>query len=173
MFSILLLILVWLCVRLIILSGDFEVDSSLNNNNNECLSIFYWNLNSISAHDYSKSFLLKAFNSVHKLNITCLSETYFYSTVLFDDDNLAIPGHNFVCSDHLSTSKGRGGWLPCKSYLPIRVINIGCLKECLNFALTISHKSCNFVVVYRSPIQFQDESEIFYDNFETTLETLA
>ena len=35
----------------------------------------HWNLNSISAHNFSKAQLLKAFLAVHKFDIVCFSET--------------------------------------------------------------------------------------------------
>ena len=102
LFNILLGVLVWLCSCLIILSGDAEVNPGPKNSGSECLSIFHWNLSSISAHDCSKLFLLKAYISVHKFDIICLSETYLDSTVALDDDNLAIFGYNLIRSDHPS-----------------------------------------------------------------------
>ena len=57
--------------------------------------------------------------------------------------------------------------------LPLRVINIGYLNECLTLELTVGDKTCNFVVLYRSPSQSQDEFETFSDNFEMTLDILA
>ena len=134
---------------------------------------FHWNLNSISAHDYSKLFLLKAYVSVHKFDIICLSETYLDSTVLLDDDNLVIFGYNLIRSDHPSNTKRGGVCLYYKSYLPLRVLNISYLKECLNFELKIDDKSCNFIALYKSPSQSHDGFETFPDNFEMTLQTLA
>ena len=78
-------------------------------------------------------------NWVHKLNIICLSETYFYSTVPLDDGDWAIPGYSLVCSDHLPNTKRRGVCLYCKNYLPLSVINIDYLKEwTLSIWLTIN-----------------------------------
>ena len=76
LFNILLGVLVWLCSCLIILRGDVEVNSGPKNSVSECLSIYHWNLNSISAHDYSKLFLLKASISVHKLDIIFVSQKH-------------------------------------------------------------------------------------------------
>ena len=59
--NILLGVLVWLCSCFMILSDDVEVNPGHKNSVSECLSICHWNLNSISAHDYSKLFLLKAY----------------------------------------------------------------------------------------------------------------
>ena len=152
MFNILIL---WLCVCLIILSSDIEVNPGPKNNFTECLSICCWNLNNISAHDYSKLFLLKAYILIHKYDIICLSETYIYSPVPLHDDNLVIARYNLVCSDHPSSTKSDGVCLYCK-----------------NFELKIGNKSCNFVALCRSPSKSQDDFETS-DSFEMALETLA
>ena len=171
LFNILLGVLVWLYSCLIILSGDVEVNPGPKNSVSKCLSIFHWNLNWISAHDYSKLFLLKESISVHRFDIICPSETYLDSTVPLDNDNLVISGYNLIRSDHPSNTKRV--CLYCKNYLPLRVLNISYLKECLNFELKIGNKSCTFIAPYSSPSQSQDDFEIFSDNFEMTLETLA
>ena len=56
--------------------------------------------------------------------------------------------------------------------LPLRVINIGYLHECLSFELQIGDEICNFVALCRSLSQSQDDFETFADNFEMTLELL-
>ena len=60
-----------------------------------------------------------------------------------------------------------------RSFLPLRVINIVYLHECLSYELKIGNKVCNFVAFYSSPSQSQDDFETFTDNFEMMLETLA
>ena len=45
--------------------------------------------------------------------------------------------------------------------------------ECLNVEVTIGDKICNFVILYRSPSQFQYEFETFSNNFEMNLEVLS
>ena len=173
MFNILLGVLVWRCSCFMILSDDVEVNPGHINSISECLLICHWNLNSISAHDYSKLFLLKAYISVHKFDIICLSETYLDSTVPLDDVNLVISGYNLIRSDHPSNTKRGGVCLYYKNYLPLRVLNISYLKECLNFELKIGDKSCNVIALYRPPSQSQDDFKTFSDNFQMTLKTLA
>ena len=63
-------------------------------NSSECLSIFHWNLNSISAHNFIKSSLLRVYISIDKIDIICLSETYLDSNISSDNDNLELPGYN-------------------------------------------------------------------------------
>ena len=163
----------WLCSCLIILRGDVKVNPGPKNSVSECLSICHWNLNSILAHDYSKLFLVKAYISVHIFDIICLSETYLDSTIPLDDVNLVTFGYNLIRSDHPSNAKRGGLSLYYKNYLPLSVLNISYLKECLKFELKIGDKSCNFIALYRSPSQSQDDFETFYDNFGMILETLA
>ena len=111
--------------------------------------------------------------SVHKFDIICLSETYLDSTFPIDDDNLVIPGYNLIRSDHPPNTKRGGVCVYYKIYLPVRVLNISYLKECLDFELKIGDKYCNFIALYRSPSQSQDDFETFSDNFEMTLENLS
>ena len=57
---------------------------------------------------YKNVSLLSAFISIHKLDISCPSETYLNSDISPDDDNLEIPGYNIIRKDHPSNTK-RGG----------------------------------------------------------------
>ena len=57
--------------------------------------------------------------------------------------------------------------------MPLRVLDIKYLHECINFEIKIGDKLCNFVALYRSPSQTQDEFEKFSDNLELDLGTLS
>ena len=105
MLNILLDVLVWLCGCIAILSGDVAVNQGPKNSVIKCLSICQWNLNSMSTNDYSKLFLLKAYISVHKFDIICLSGKYLHSTVPLDDDELIILRYNLVRFDHPPNTK--------------------------------------------------------------------
>ena len=97
----------WVGSRIISLSGHIEINRGPELNAlNRCFSICHWNLNSISAHMFTKISFLSAYISVHK--IICLSETYLNSEIVSDDKNLEKPGYNLVREDHPSNSK-RGG----------------------------------------------------------------
>ena len=65
----------WLYVLLITLSGDVELNPGPKRNTVQTLSICHWNLNSICAHEFPKLTLLRAYVSVRKFDIICLSET--------------------------------------------------------------------------------------------------
>ena len=76
LFNILLGVFLWNCSCLIIPNGDVEVNPGPQNSVSECLPICHLNLNSISAHDYFKLFLLKACISVHKFDIIFVSQKH-------------------------------------------------------------------------------------------------
>ena len=166
-------VLVRLYSLLLMLISDVEINPGPLSNCKEYFSICHWNLNSIFAHDYSKLFLLKAYIILHKFDIICLSETYLDFTIPKDDNKLPISGYTLIRSDHLSNTKPGGVCIYYKSSLALRVINIGYLHECLSFELQNGDKICNFVALYRSPSQSQDNFETFVDNFEMTFELLA
>lgn len=57
----------------------------------------HWNLNSITANNFSKIYLiLEAYNVKHKFDMICISKTYLYSSFLDDDSRLNLPGYNVV-----------------------------------------------------------------------------
>ena len=83
--------------------GDIELNPGPKNLKNKLLSVCHWNLNSLTAHDYSKLTQLKAYISLYKYDFICLSETYLDFTT---PDNLhEIGGYNLVRADHPDISK--------------------------------------------------------------------
>ena len=76
-----------------------------------------------------------------------------------------------VRSDHPSNSKRGGACIYYKeTYIPLRVINVNYLNECIRFELNIGEKLCSFISLYRSPIQTQDEFDTFTDNLILNLD---
>ena len=67
---------------------------------------------------FTKVSLLSAYISVHKFDITCLSE------IPSDDKNLEIPGYNLVRDDDPPNSKHGGVCVYYKNSLPFLVINV-------------------------------------------------
>ena len=55
-------------------------------------SVCHWNLNSISAHNYSKVSLLKASLTIHTFDIVRLSQRYLDSNTAPDNGNLKFHG---------------------------------------------------------------------------------
>ena len=85
---------IWLSLTIIRLSGDIEENPGPKRNSNQSFSICHRNLNSVTAHNYLKVSLLRAYISLHNFDIVCISETYLDSTIALDDENLHIPGYN-------------------------------------------------------------------------------
>ena len=86
---------------------------------------------------------------------------------------MEISGYNLVRSEHPLNSKREGVCIYYKSYLPLQIISVNYLPECVNFEIMIGNKICNFITLYRSPSQNQDDFQAFIDNLEMNLETLA
>ena len=137
------------------------------------LSICHWNLNSLAAHNYLKVSPLRAYVAIKKFDGVCLSETYIDSSYLSDDDNFHLPGYNLVRDDHPSNAKKRGICIYFKNSLPLKVLDVQLLQECINFEIKIAEKICNFISLYRSPSQSKDEFESFVDKFELNLDSIV
>ena len=118
-----------------------------------------------------KLVFLKAYNSIYKFDIICLLETYLDSTILHDDSNLEISGYNIVRSNHPSNKISGGVCIYYKSYLPLRNMDINYLNQCMSFELMVHDKLCNFIALYISPSQSQDQFESFKENLELNLES--
>ena len=122
---------------------------------------------------FIKLSLLRAQISIHNFNILCLSETYLDSTISSNDNNLIIPGYNFYRAEHPSNVKHGGIHIYYKNSFPLKVANIHYLQECIDFEMKIGEKLCNFVALYRSPSQSQDEFETFAKKLELNLDTIS
>ena len=89
----------------ILLSGDIETNPGPKPIAGQSFSICHWNLNSISARNFTKISLLTAYVLVHDFDIICLSETYLNSEISTDDKNLEMPGYYLLRADHPSNNK--------------------------------------------------------------------
>ena len=90
--TILLIPFVFFHNLLVSLSGDVEVNPGPNRKPNKALSAKHCNLNNIFTHNFAKLHLLKAYVTVHKLDIIHLSDTYLDYSIPFDDNNSASDG---------------------------------------------------------------------------------
>ena len=75
--------------------------------------------------------------------------------------------------DHLSNKKGGGVYLYYKYSVLLKVMDVSYLYECINFEVKIGNKTCNFISLYRSPIQTKYEFENFIKNLELNLEYIV
>ena len=159
----------------IILSGHTSVETTPGSKysfTNQGLEICYWNLSSLSSDIYKRVSLLSALISVRKLDIICLSETYFNLETSSDDDNLEIPGNNIIRKDHPSNTKRVGVYVYYKNTLPFKSIDIKYLQVCITFEIRIGIKCRKFICLYRSSSQTNDEFESFPKNFELSLDKI-
>ena len=142
---------IWL--YLITSNGSEDIEKNPGPKPNSCqnFSICHWNLNSISAQNFLKLSLLRAYIIVYEFDVICLSEIYLDSFILHDDDNLQISGYNLYREGHPLNVKRGGVCIYCKISLPLKIKNIHYLQECINFEIKIiKDKLCNFISLYHS-----------------------
>ena len=155
------------------LSGGIEENRGPKPSPKHSFSICHWNLNSISAQNYIKVALLRAYIYTHKFDMICFSEAYLYFDTSDDDDNLKIEDYNLILANHPSNTKQGGVCIYYKHSLGFKLLNIHYLKVCMNFEISFGGKICNFISLYCSPSQSSVTFEDFADNLELNLDKIA
>ena len=156
--------------QILLLSGDIEENPGPKNGSWSNFSFCFWNLNSIPANNFCKISLIEAYNSQHKFDIICLSETFLNSSYRSDDSDLHINGYKLIRADHPSDNKRGGVALYCKDYLPLRICDTSYIDEFLLLEMNFDNKKCFLISLYRSPSQSFDEFNDFCLKFDKTLE---
>ena len=151
--------------------GDIELNPGPKKLRNKSLSVCHWNLNSLTAHNYSKLTQLKAYTSMYKHDFICLSETYLDSST--PDSLLEIDGYNLIRADHPDNIKRGGVCIYYKESLPVRVLSSPYLKEALLLEMFDNNKKIIVSVIYRSPSQSNREFNSFLSNFEQLLSEIS
>ena len=106
---ILLIYHTWLHELVIKINGDTKLNPVSKKKQDQSLSIYHWNRNSIPLHNFQKLELLQGCISSNKVYILCLSETFLNSDISGNDGNLQqLPEFNLIRADHPSNTK-RGG----------------------------------------------------------------
>ena len=85
---------------------------------------------------------------------------------------MEIPGYYLLRSDHTSNNIGGGVCVFYSTYLPLRVLNITYLSECITFEISIGNKVFHFIHLYRSPSQTQDKFQTFKSYLKLHLDAL-
>ena len=160
-FSLLTMLYIFLLLRS---HGDIEINPGPRKSKENNLSVCHWNLNSITAHNFSKLTQLKAYISTYKYDFICLSETYLDSSI--PNTLIDIEGYNLVRADHPTDTKRGGVCVYYKESLPVRIISLPNFKEALLLEMTYNKKKVIVSVVYRSPSQNNDEFGLFLSNLE-------
>ena len=79
---------------------------------------------------------------------------------------MQIPGYSITRVDHASNAKRGGVCVFYKISLPLKLLEIKYLPECINLELIIGDNLCSFIILYRLPSQTHDDFETFMKNFE-------
>ena len=156
---------------LLLLSGDIEVQPGPVDKNK--LSICHWNLNGLVVHNFIKLSSLQAFNTMHKFDVICISETFLNSSISSDNPSLALNGYKLIRRDHPLDLKRGGICIYYKESLPIKFLNISNLSECLICEIIYGNKKCYIVSLYRSPSQNNEEFENFMNKFENIIDKIS
>ena len=77
-------------------ASDIKINPEPKDKSSSAFSIFHWNLNSITAHNYAKVLFLEAYIAVHKFDIVCMAQTCLDPSNAYDDGNLEIEGYNLI-----------------------------------------------------------------------------
>ena len=154
-------------------SRDIELNPGPKHKQDQSLSICHWNLNNIPAHNFQKLELFQGYISSNKVAILCLSETLLNSGISCDDNNLQLPGFDLIRADHPSNTKRGAVCIYYRNCLPLKLLNISYLNECITFVIKLGDKICNFVSLYRSPNQSEDDFKNFCNDFELTLDAVS
>ena len=71
-----------------------------------------------------------------------------------------------IRSDHLNNIRRGGVCLYFKDSLPLKILSVSDLSECLAIEVAYESKKCVFISLYRSPSQDSDDFESFLIKFE-------
>ena len=110
--------------------------------------------------------MIEAYNSNHKYDFICISETYLDSSVSDDDKELDMEGYNFICADHPSNVKKGGVGVYYKESIAVQVININFLSEYSLCEITVNNKKGYIAVLCRSLSQTNTVFNDLLSNFE-------
>ena len=112
---------------LLLTHGDIESNPGPKRRTSNYFSCCHWNGNSIMAHN--KLSLLSAYNTHHKFDVICISETYLDKSV--DNDALSIDGYNIIRADHLHNQRRGDVCIYFKEQLKLKQIITPNSSECI------------------------------------------
>ena len=157
----------WVTSRLILLSGDVEL-----NPGPEILKFCCSNLNSITAYDFLRVSLIEAYNSINNYDLIGITETHLDDTI--NQERISVNGYDFIkCNNTLNIRRG-GVALYIKNSIPKRQrSDMATLPESIVCELSLDRKKYFFVVLYRSPSQNHQEFSDFMNNFELMVSKMS
>ena len=98
--------------------GEIEINPRPKPRRTNYFSCYHWIVNSIMAHN--KLSLLSAYNTFHKYDVICISETYLDKSA--DINVLSIGGYNIIKADHPHNQKRGGACIYFKEQLKLKHI---------------------------------------------------
>ena len=106
-----------LSLNLLLQHGDIETNPGLRGTCSQYFGFCHWNLNNLPACNYAIVPLLQAFNTLHKFDLICLTETYVDSSISIEETCLIIEDYKLLHADHPSDTKRDGVYITKKLYL--------------------------------------------------------
>ena len=128
------LLQVWLFLVRTKRRGDIEQNPGPKPYSCQCFSVFHWSLNSISAHNSIKLYLLRPYIAIYNFDVVCLSEiilTLASQTIL---DSLEVLVEQ---TTHLILNEKVFVFIIERNSLPLKMFGIHYLQECINFKVII------------------------------------
>ena len=134
---------------LLLLHGDVETNPGPNKKYKP-FTCCHWNVNSLTAHNMVKLSSIAVYNTIHKYNFICISETYLDSSVRTDDRDIWINGYTLIRAVHPSNNKRGGVCIYYRESLAVELVETNYLSERLLCKFSInnkkgSHPACDVV----------------------------
>ena len=151
-----------LIIMLLLTHGDIENNPGPKCRTSNYLSCCHWNVNSIMAQN--KVSLLLVYNTFHKFDVICISETYLDKSA--DNDALSIDGYNFIRSDHPHNQKRGDVCIYFKEQLKLKQIITPNFSKCILCEISMGNKIGYITVTCHFPSQTAIEFANFLENFD-------
>ena len=148
-------------------------DVSLNpGQKTEDIKFMHWNLNSLTAHAFSRVPLLHAYMVQHNLDIAAISESALSKTI--SDSSIQIPGYNSIRFD-LENSDSHGGVIIYhkNNMAVINRTDLPTPQYTLILEITINRKKTFFIHSYRKAGQTTSQAKSFAKKFNELLEKIG
>ena len=153
---------------LLLLHGDVETNPGPNKKYKP-FTCCHWNVNSLTTRNMVILSSIAAYNTIHKYDFICISETSLGSSVPTDDRDTLINGYNLIRADHPSNTKRGGVCIYYRESLAVQLVETNYLSECLLCeVVSINNKKGYVAVLYRSPSQ----NSLKFDNFVLKFEMM-
>ena len=134
-----------LIIMLLLTHGNIESNPGPKRRTSYYFLCFHWNLNSIVVH--IKHFLLSVYNTVHKSDVICTSETCPDKSA--DNDALSVDGYNIIMLDYQHKQKRGGFCIYFKEQLKLKQIISPNFSECILCEILMGNKIGYIAVTYR------------------------